>query len=369
MAIKKLQKIDTVYLGIIISILVFGLLMFGSAALGVLAKQETKFYSILLNQFVYALFGGLLALIIGLFIHYTHFRRYSFHFYILTIVLCVLVFVPHIGFAHGGASRWIHIFGFSLQPSEFLKYGTVFFFANWLATNKKNIGDIAFGLIPFGIIAGIPFLLCLAQPDTGTGAIILLSSFAMYIVAGAKWRDIGTVFLAGILGLIILATIRPYVKDRIMTFIDPSRDSTGSSYQLQQSLIAIGSGGPFGRGYGQSIQKFNFLPEPIGDSIFAVIGEELGIFGGMTVILFFSALAVRGFKLARMVKDSFGSLLIVGITCIYLVQAFMNIASMLGVFPLTGVPLPFISHGGTALLTALFGVGIILNISKYRTAA
>lgn len=363
----KIQKIDRVFLGIIASILVFGLLMFGSAALGVLAKNEIKFYSILLNQLVYALLGGVLALGVGLFVHYTHFRKYSFHFYIATLILTALVFVPGIGFAHGGASRWIHIFNFSLQPSEFLKIGTVFFFASWLAANKKRLGDIAFGLVPFCIIAGVPFLLLLLQPDTGTGAIIFFSAFAMYIVAGARWRDVSLVFVAGILGLILLATMRPYVMDRIKTFIDPGHDSTGSSYQLQQSLIAIGSGGAFGRGYGQSIQKFNFLPEPIGDSIFAVISEELGIIGGGIVLLLFSALAVRGFKLARMVKDSFGSYLIVGITCIFLIQAFMNIASMLGIFPLTGVPLPFISHGGTALLTALFGVGIILNISKYRS--
>lgn len=367
MAIKKIQKIDTPFLTIVLTILIFGLLMFGSAALGVLAKHEVKFYSILLNQLVYALLGGMLALFVGLFIHYTHLKRYSFHFYLLTLFLTLLVFVPGIGFSHGGATRWVHLFGFSMQPSEILKYGTVLFFASWLAANKSRLNDMAYGLVPFGIIAGVPFLLLLSQPDTGTGAIILFSSFAMFIVAGAPWRDIGITFVAGIIGIVILATLRPYVKDRIMTFVDPSRDATGSSYQLQQSLIAIGSGGPLGRGYGQSIQKFNFLPEPIGDSIYAVIGEELGIFGGSFVILLFSALAIRGFKIARMVKDSYGALLIVGITSILLVQAFMNISSMLGIFPLTGVPLPLISHGGTALLTTLFGIGIILNISKYRT--
>jgi cell division protein FtsW len=364
---SKVQKIDRVFLLIVAAILIFGLLMFGSAALGVLAKHEVKFYSILVNQLVYALLGGLLALGVGLFIHYTHFKKYSFYIYLATLFLTALVFVPGIGFSHGGATRWIHIFNYSLQPSEFLKIGTVLFFASWLAANKKRLDDRAFGLIPFGLIAGVPFLLILIQPDTGTGAIIFLSAFAMYIVAGARWRDVATIFLVGLIGLALLATFRPYVKDRIMTFMDPSRDASGSSYQLQQSLIAIGSGGPFGRGYGQSIQKFNFLPEPIGDSIFSVIGEELGLVGGSIILLLFSALAVRGFKLARMVKDSFGSYLIVGITCIFLIQAFMNISSMLGIFPLTGVPLPFISHGGTALLTALFGVGIILNVSKYRS--
>jgi cell division protein FtsW len=259
------------------------------------------------------------------------------------------------------------VLGFSLQPSEFLKFGSVFFYAAWLASNKDRLGDFAYGLVPFGLIAGIPFIIMLMQPDTGTGAIILLACFAMYIVAGAKWRDVGIIMITGILGLALLATMRPYVMERITTFINPSHDATGASYQLQQSLIAIGSGGPFGRGYGQSIQKFNFLPEPIGDSIFAVIGEELGLIGGTIVLVLFLSLAIRGFKIAKDTKDSYGSLLVFGITCIFMVQAFMNISSMVGIFPLTGVPLPFISHGGTALLTALFGVGVILNVSKYRT--
>jgi cell division protein FtsW len=365
MAIKKLS-IDKPFFIIVLITLLFGLFMFGSAALGVLAKHEVKFYSVLLNQLVYALFGGLLALFVGLFVHYTHFKKYSFHFYLFTLFLTILVFVPHIGFAHGGAKRWIHILGFSLQPSEFLKYSSVLFLAAWLSANKKRLSDIAYGLVPFGFIAGIPFLLLLLQPDTGTGAIIALSCFAMYIVAGAPWRDVGIVCISGIVGLILLATIRPYVKDCILTFIDPSRDSRGSSYQLQQSLIAIGSGGVVGRGYGQSIQKFNFLPEPIGDSIFAVISEELGMIGGVIVIVLFTLIGIRGLKISKGIKDTFGMLLVIGIVSIFLIQAFMNIASMLGVFPLTGVPLPFISHGGTALLTALFGVGIILNISKYR---
>ena len=216
MAIKKLT-IDRSFFGIVLTTLLFGLLMFGSAALGVLAKHEVKFYSILLNQLVYALFGGLLALFVGLFVHYTHLKKYSLHFYIATLLLTLLVFMPHIGFAHGGAKRWIHIFGFSLQPSELLKYGSVLFLAAWLSANKKRLNDIAYGLVPFGIIAGVPFLILIAQPDTGTGAIILLSCFAMYIIAGAPWRDVGIVIVSGIIGLVLLATFRPYVMDRIKT--------------------------------------------------------------------------------------------------------------------------------------------------------
>jgi cell division protein FtsW len=366
MAIKK-YPLDKPFLIIITSILVFGLLSFSSAALGVLARHEVKFYMVLSNQLIYALLGGAMALAVGLFFHYTVFRRYSLYIYIATLILTLLVFAPGIGFEHGGAHRWIHIFGFSLQPSELLKYGTILFLATWIATYKKDIKTLEYGLIPFAIITGIPTLILLMQPDTGTAAVLLAGCFAMYFASGASWKHVGIVCAAAILGLILLMTIRPYVKDRIMTFINPSRDSLGSSYQIQQSLIAIGSGGLFGRGYGQSVQKFNFLPEPIGDSIFAVIGEELGFLGAGLIIVLFLALGVRGAKLALLSRDSFGMNVALGISILILTQCFMNVAAMLGVIPLTGVPLPMVSHGGTALLVTLFGVGIILNISRYRT--
>lgn len=363
----KKEHVDSVFLTIVLIILVFGLFMFGSAALGVLAKHEVKFYNVIINQFVFALAGGLLALFVGLFVHYSNLKKYSLYFYISTFILTLLVLVPGIGFAHGGARRWIHIGGFSIQPSEILKFGTIFFLASWLSVNKKRIDDMKYGLLPFALIVGIPFALLLTQPDTGTGSIIIFSCLAMYLVSGARWRDIAIIFLTGILTLGLLVAFRPYVKDRIMTFIDPSRDVTGSSYQLQQGLIAIGSGGLAGRGYGQSIQKFNFLPEPIGDSIFAVIGEEFGLLGSAFTILLFMILGIRGYKIANQTRDSFGMFIVIGITTLLLSQAFLNIASIVGLFPMKGIPLPFISHGGTALLTSLFGVGIILNVSKYRT--
>jgi cell division protein FtsW len=340
--------------------------MFGSASLGVLAKHEDKFYSILINQFVFGLLGGFSLLFLFSFIHYSYIRKFSFYFYLASFFLTLLFFVPHIGFAHGGAHRWIHLLGFSLQPAELLKYGVIFFWAEWLVLYQKGVHTFKYGLLPFFVIVCLPFLLLLAQPDTGTGAILLFSGFAMYFIAGASWKDISKLFLAGVLGLFVLTLISPYVLERIKTFLDPAHDSQGSSYQLQQSLIAIGSGGIDGRGYMQSVQKFNFLPEPIGDSIFSVISEELGLIGATFLLLLFLSLAFRGYKIAGDLPDLYGALVIVGIVTLYTVQALLNTASMVGLFPLTGVPLPFVSHGGTSLLTSLLGTGIILNISKFR---
>jgi cell division protein FtsW len=186
----------------------------------------------------------------------------------------------------------------------------------------------------------------------------------MFIAAGGKWRYIFLLFTIATIGIITLAFVRPYLMARFMTFLDPSRDALGAGYQIQQSMIAIGSGGVMGRGFGQSIQKFNFLPEPIGDSIFAVAGEEFGFIGASALIILFVFFALRGLKVASRIPDTFGMLVIVGIITLIITQSYINIGSMLGVLPLTGVPLIFVSHGGTAMLFALAEVGIILNISK-----
>jgi cell division protein FtsW len=193
----------------------------------------------------------------------------------------------------------------------------------------------------------------------------MTAGFAMFIAAGAYVRDILVLIGAGLLGAAGLVMVRPYLMNRIMAFLDPNVDPLGSSYQIQQSLIAIGSGGPFGRGYGQSIQKFDYLPEPIGDSVFAVLAEEFGFFGSVLLISLFVFFAWRGLRIASKAPDHFSGLLVVGIVILIVSQSFINIASMLGVFPLTGLPLIFVSHGGSALFFTLLSVGIVLNISRY----
>lgn len=195
---------------------------------------------------------------------------------------------------------------------------------------------------------------------------MLTAGIGMYFLTGVKWKYILGIIGIGLVVLVGLVSIKPYLLDRVRTFIDPSRDPSGASYQLQQSLIAIGSGGVFGRGYGQSVQKFSYLPEPQGDSVFAVIGEEFGFLGSVLVIILYVALALRGLRIANRMPDQFGRLLVSGIIIILTAQSFLNIASIIGVFPLTGVPLVFISHGGTSLMITLVGIGIVLNASRYQ---
>ena len=287
------------------------------------------------------------------------------YIFLFSIVVSLLVFIPNIGFAFGGAKRWILLGPFTFQPAELLKLGFVIYFATWLSGVRELLHTFRYGLLPFLILMSIIGALLLSQPDTGTFLVIFVTGVAMYIVAGARWRDIFSLGALSIFGLLVLAYVRPYIKERLLTFFDPAFDPLGISYQIQQSLIAIGSGGWFGRGFGQSIQKFNFLPEPIGDSIFAVAAEEFGFIGSVILITLFLFLAFRGRHIAGRTPDYFGGLLVVGIVILIVFQSFTNIGSMLGVLPLTGLPLLFVSHGGSALLFALAGVGIVLNVSRY----
>ncbi len=209
----------------------------------------------------------------------------------------------------------------------------------------------------------------LLQPDTKSFILITAAACSMLFVSGVSWKKILLVIGVGIFGILLLALVRPYLMSRIKTYINPSSDSQGSSYQLQQGLIAIGSGGIFGRGLGQSVQKFNYLPEPQGDSIYAVIGEEFGFIGSALLVVLYVFLAIRGYKIALQSRDMFGQYLVIGIVTLLVSQSFLNMASLVGLFPLTGVPLVFISQGGTALAIALFASGIVLNVSRYQKSA
>jgi cell division protein FtsW len=206
--------------------------------------------------------------------------------------------------------------------------------------------------------------LLIKQPDTDNFLMIVFSGMAIFLVSGGRWRYILILIITALISVGVLAMTRPYVMQRITTFLNPSENAQGSGYQIQQSLIAIGSGGMFGRGFGQSIQKFNFLPEPIGDSIFAVEAEEFGFIGACILIFLYVLFALRGLKIASKVPDLFGRLLVVGIVIMIVAQAFVNIGAMLGVLPLSGITLPFVSHGGTSLFITLLEVGIVLSISK-----
>ena len=359
------RSVDRFFLGLIIALAAIGILSFLSASMGVLAKNPSKFYNILFNQIVLGLGLGTLLMYLASRVNYKFWRKFAFWFFLGSIILTVMVFVPGLGMKHGGALRWVSFGPISFQPVEFLKIGFLIYFAGWLSWVKNKAQNFKFGILPFVILLGIVAVILLKQPDTKNFILIFIAACAMFLLSGIEWRYIFWIGLGAVVLLGILFYTQPYLSNRLKTYIDPSRDPTGSSYQIQQSLIAIGSGGIWGRGYGQSVQKFSFLPEPQGDSIFAVIGEEFGFFGSAILIILYVTFGWRGLRIANTAPDIFSRLLVTGIVILISAQAFLNIASTIAVFPLTGVPLPLVSHGGTSLAMTLGALGIVLNISKY----
>jgi cell division protein FtsW len=357
---------DRTFVLIVAILVIGGAAIFLSASLGLLARQGSDIGHLALTQLVLGLIPGLIALVGLRFAPPNVLVRSVLPFYILALLLTAAVFIPGVGAEANGATRWIALGPLTVQPAEFLKIAVVLMFAGYLAKTKSKLSDMRYGLLGFGVIVGIPALLLILQPNTSTVLVIGAATAAMYFLAGAPLRDFGILALIAVIGLSLLVWQRPYLMARVTTFINPSHNSLTSGYQIQQSLIAVGSGGLLGRGFGQSVQKFNYLPEPVGDSIFAVYSEEFGFLGAVFLVLLFTAFAARGFMIAAEAANAFGTFAAAGLTLIISISAFLNIGAMLSIFPLTGLPLPFISHGGTALLAALASVGIILNVAAHR---
>ncbi|MBP7007126.1 MAG: putative lipid II flippase FtsW [Candidatus Pacebacteria bacterium] len=364
---NKEHKFDKFFLIVVLILISLGLLMFISASLGVLAKDANTFRNILVSQLVLGLGAGFVGMYFALKINYKFWRRWSFFIFIGSIILTGAVFLPGLGMEHGGAMRWLQIGSFSFQPAEILKFGFIIYFAAWLSWAKNRVQDFKFGILPLCIMLGIIALILFKQPDTKSFILITITGVSMLFIAGVPMKYIVGVGLIVSIGLSALVFFTPYLQQRLKTFIDPSADPKGSSYQIQQSLIAIGSGGMFGRGLGQSIQKFSYLPESHGDSIFAVLGEELGFIGAFATVILYLLFALRGLRISNRSPDQFSRLLVAGIVILITAQSFMNIASITGVFPLTGVPLVFMSQGGTSLMIALAAIGIVLQISKFSS--
>ena len=362
----RVGKIHRPFLLWTIILTVGGFFIFSSASLGILAQNPLKFSSLAFNQFFLGLFLGSIICIVVARLDYKIWRKLALFLFLISIVLTLMVFIPSLGISHGGAKRWIDLGFISFQPSEFLKIGFIVYFAAWLSTFKKKVDTFYWGLLPFLVFSAVVGTILLLQPDTDTFAVIIFASLAMYISAGAKWKHIAIIFLIGVLSLAILAFTRPYIKQRITTMLNPNENAQTSSYQLRQSLIAVGSGKIWGRGFGQSVQKFEYLPEPVGDSVFAVASEEFGFIGSVAIIIAFLMFGISGFRIAAETTDDFGKFVTIGIVILIISQAFINIAGMIGVLPLTGIPLPFLSHGGTALFITLIESGIIMSISRYK---
>ena len=345
-------------------LVVGGLFIFLSASLGLLAYDSGGFTSAAKSQILLGLGVGLVACFVAMRIPYRFWREYSLYLFIASLIGTLLVFVPHLGITLNGARRWIALGPVTLQPSEILKIAYILYLATWLSGAKNKLHEWRWGFIPFAVITGLTGIVLILQPDNDTFLVIALTGLAMFVAAGAKLRDIAVIGLIGIIGIATILAVRPYVLERVTTFLHPQADSRGTGYQIQQSLLAVGAGEVFGRGFGQSIQKFGKLPEPISDSIFSVFAEEFGFVGCVGLIVLYLTFALRGLWVAARAPDMFGGLVATGIVVLITVQSFVNIGAMLGVMPLSGLPLVFISHGGSALLVSLGAVGILLAISR-----
>lgn len=359
------QGVDRVFLGIVCALLAAGFLIFLSAALGSLTRGEGRFNDLVLGQIVFGFTFGAIALYVASRIKYTFWRKHALVILMCSITAALLVFVPGVGLEHGGAKRWIDVGITTFQPGELLKFGLTVYLAAWLALFHRRIETPYFGVVPLTVFFAVAAALLLAQPDFGTFAIAASAGMAMFIAAGARMRDLAILGAIAIIAFVGMALTKPYFLDRISTFLHHD-DFLGSGYQIKQAMIAIGSGGTFGRGFGQSIQKFEYLPEAYGDSVFAVAAEEFGFAGASLLIVLYVLFALRGLWLGAHAPDLFSGLLASGLVILIIAQSFINIGSMLNLLPLTGVPLVFVSHGGTSLLVAMAEVGIILNISRYR---
>ena len=350
---------------VLCALLVCGLLIFTSAALSLLTQDGgASFESVAVSQLLFGLVMGSVGLIFFARIDYRTWRPYTIYFFCFAIFLSLLTFVPHIGLSLKGASRWIVVGPVSFQPEELLKFATVMLLAAIYSTKLKTTKTIIGGIGPLALVAGSAAAILIVQPDTAGVIIIGMASVAILFAAGGRVSHLLLLALIGIVAIGGAAYERPYIAARIATYMNQSSDPQGAGWQIQQSLIAVGSGGFGGRGFGQGLEKFSYLPEPIGDSIFAVAGEEFGFVGTSVLVLLYLAFALLGLRIAARSPDPFGGLIVVGLVILIIGQSFFNIASTLGLVPLIGVPLIFVSHGGTALAISLAEVGMILSVSK-----
>ncbi len=364
---NKNGTIDYLYFGIVSTIILFGLIMLMSASAPNGYAQFGDSYYFLKHQFIFGFIPGVAAMFAFSKIPYTFWKMHAWNLLILSIVLLVAVFIPGLSAGIGTAHSWISIGGvFSLQPSEVVKLTFLFYLAAWLGQRGSHgVRDVNSGLLPFVLVLGSVLGLLIIQPDVGTMSIIAGMSLIVYFIAGAPVTYVLGFVLAGLTGLGLLISLAPYRAARFTTFLHPELDPQGIGYHINQALLALGSGGMFGLGYGHSRQKFQYLPEVATDSVIAVIGEELGMMMVLLVLFAFLAFVWRSIEIAKGAPDAFSKLVVVGVTAWITLQAFVNIGSMVALMPITGVPLPFISYGGTALAVSMAAVGVVLNISRY----
>ena len=319
------------------------------------------------NQLLYVGLG-VVAWIVATAIPYQLWRKYAPMLLGLSILALIALLVPGLSASALGATRWLKVGPFQVQPAEILKLSLILYLAAWFERRTDDLKSFWDGVVPFAImVSAACFVIAVLQRDMGTMMVLALTAIGMFFAAGLRWTHLGVVAGAGLASGVALIAAFPHRVSRLATFLNPTKDAMGSGYHINQALIAVGSGGFFGVGLGHSIQVYGYLPEAANDSIFAIIAEEFGFIGSLAVVALFGFLIYRGFQVARTAPDMFGRLVATGISLWLLFQAAINIGAMLSLLPLTGIPLPFISYGGTSLVISLFGSGILLNISKFTT--
>lgn len=352
-----MKRIDPALLLSVIFLTLFGLFMIYDASSFIAFRDFGDKYHYLKGQFFWVVIG---FFAMGFFSYFDYKKLYNLSLPILlsAIGLLVLVFVPGIGVHLMGARRWINL-GFSLlQPSEFVKLALAIYLASWLSSKEKG------RLTAFLLLLGLIVFLVMLQPDMGTTIVIILEALIVFFLSGGNIAYFGAILpIITVVGFILIK-LSPYRLKRLETFFDLNQTAADSSYHVRQILIALGSGGIFGVGLGNSLQKYAYLPETTTDSIFAIIAEELGFIGAGLLIVIFMIIIWRGFVIATKAKDNFGKLLAGGIISFLAVQIIINLSAQTVLIPLTGIPLPFISYGGSALIVDLSAIGILINISR-----
>ncbi|PIT92314.1 MAG: hypothetical protein COU08_03320 [Candidatus Harrisonbacteria bacterium CG10_big_fil_rev_8_21_14_0_10_42_17] len=361
---KSKQRADYVIIIVTIILVGYGLLMLSSASLHIGEERFEDPYFYVKSQIIYGLTAGLLGFFIALNTKYRVYEKFAIIFIIISLGLPILLLTP-LGLELKGATRQIELGIISFQPGEIIKLTFILYIAAWLAGGSERQKSFSNGFIPFLILTGTLAALLLYLRSTSTAVITMGAAFIMYWVSGAKLRFIGLMALIGTIAFVGVVMISPYRLARVKNLFNPDANLETTGFHRNQSLIAIGSGGLWGVGYGQSTTKISYLPEVIGDSIFAVIAEEFGFIGVGILLLLFFVLIMKMLLVANRIRNKFGKLILIGFASIIAIQSIINIGAISGILPLTGTPLPFISFGKTALFVFLTMIGISSNVSKY----
>lgn len=316
------------------------------------------------HQMLYGGILGLIALFVMSKINYHVWQKNLPLILVGSILLLAMVKLSHLGFGSGGAERWLQLGPLSFQPSELAKLAVIFYIASWIEKKRHKLDDFYYGVLPSLVIIALFAGLILWQPDFGTMLVLVGVAFGMLFISGIHIKTLSIIALTGLVAVALFVKFEPYRAQRITSFLNPQVDTQKSGYQVNQAMLAVGSGEMWGYGYGLSRQKHNYLPEAKNDSVFAVTAEEMGFFRVVLIIFLFGLLTVQGFKISNKAPDIFGKLTAGGITLWLALQAIINIGAILSLLPLTGIPLPLFSYGSTALLINLAALGILLNISR-----